>query len=146
MDDNYGYTPRPTDFDPTAMDDIFSQPTEDYPRQPPYTPPAPLARYNPIGDLPTIKRAPTRVRPPSVPQRVVVRDGRDGMALASLLLGIISGAISLIPLCGIVALLPAMIGILFGWLGLKSSRRRGMAMAGLLFSMLAIAMALTIVA
>lgn len=145
MDDNYGYTPRRTDFDPTAMDDIFPQPTEDYPRQPPYAPPAAPARYNPIGDLPTIKRSSTRVRLTYVPQRVVVRDRRDGMALASLLLGLISGAISLIPLCGIVALLPAMIGILFGWLGLKSSRR-GMAMAGMLFSMLAIAMALTIVA
>jgi hypothetical protein len=40
------------------------------------------------------------------------------------------------------ALFPAILGIVFGGLGMKSRRRHGMAMAGMILSMLAIAMAL----
>jgi hypothetical protein len=67
------------------------------------------------------------------------------MARASLWLGIFSAVVSLIPVCGIVALFPAMLGIVFGWFGLKSQRRRSMAMAGMLLSMLAIAAAFALV-
>jgi hypothetical protein len=67
------------------------------------------------------------------------------MARISLILGVISLALGLIPVCGIVALLPAAIGILYGWLGLQS-RQRNMAILGLLLSLLAIAAAVSIVA
>jgi hypothetical protein len=66
------------------------------------------------------------------------------MARASFWLGIISAAVSLIPVCGIVALFPAAVSIAFGWFG-RNSRRRGMAWAGILLSMLAIAAALSVV-
>jgi hypothetical protein len=73
----------------------------------------------------------------------VTPDRRDRMARASFWLGILSAAVSLIPICGIVALLPAVLGIVYGWFG-RNSRQRGMALAGMLLSMLAIAAAFAI--
>jgi len=153
MSDLYGYDPnQTTEYDPTAMDDFYLEPTQDYPypTQPAYPPPA---MPNPLGDQSTILHAPTMVqapvkapsrsRPVRAPRPRVAPDRRDRMARASFWLGIISAAVSLIPVCGIVALLPAALGIVYGWLG-RNSRRRGMAWAGILLSMLAIAAAFAI--
>ena len=158
MNDPYRYggadPNQTTEYDPTAMDDLYADPTQDYPypNQQAY-PPRP-SRYNPMGDQSTILRpstrapakAQSRARPVPVPRPRprVVPDRREGLARASLWLGIISAAVSLIPVCGIVALFPAAMGIAFGWLG-RNSRRRGMAWAGMLLSMLAIAAALAVV-
>lgn len=167
MSDPYsfgGYDPnQTTEYDPTAAADFYPDPTQDYPypSQPTYpnAPTPPPARYNPIGDQPTIQQAPTRVptrvpargpvkaqswtRPARVSRTRVAPDRRDRLARASLWLGVLSAAVSLIPVCGIVALFPAAMGIVCGWLG-RHSRRRGMALAGMLLSMLAIAAALAI--
>ena len=143
-----------TEYDPTAMDDLYADPTQDYPYPDQQAYPTRPSRYNPMGDQSTILRAPTqapapvrapsRARPVRVPRPRVAPDRREGLARASLWLGIISAAVSLIPVCGIVALFPAAMGIAFGWLG-RNSRRRGMAWAGMLLSMLAIAAALAVV-
>jgi hypothetical protein len=63
----------------------------------------------------------------------------DGMALASMILGIVAAAIGWIPVCGLIALAPAITGIVLGSLGLKSPRRRGMAIAGIILSVVGIA-------
>lgn len=161
MDDNYRYIPQQTDFDatdfdatdfdPTAMDTIYPEPTQEYPYQPRYTPPSGPSYYPPmdpmgqnaIGNLPTVQ-APTVIQHVyvPVPYPVAAPDTGGGMALTSLILGIMSASVGWIPLCGAVALFPAILGIVFGGLGMKSRRRRGMAMAGMILSMLAIAMAL----
>ena len=67
------------------------------------------------------------------------------MARASLWLGIISFVVSFVPLCGIVALLPAAMGLVFGWMGRRSPRWRRWAIAGMLLSILAIAVACSLV-
>ncbi|HEY1390879.1 MAG TPA: hypothetical protein VGF38_20255 [Ktedonobacterales bacterium] len=157
MSDPYGYDPnQTTEYDPTAMDDFYLEPTRDYPypTQPAYPPPAmPNPMRNPLGDQSTILHAPTQVpapakapsraRPVRAPRPRVTPDRRDRMARASFWLGILSAAVSLIPICGIVALLPAVLGIVYGWFG-RNSRQRGMALAGMLLSMLAIAAAFAI--
>ncbi len=167
MSDPYsfgGFDPnQTTEYDPTAMDDLYLDQTQDYPYPPAYPPsafppPAAPGGYNPMDDQPTIQQMPTQV-PARVPKRAssraqplrapdpatrAVPDRRDSMARASLWLGILSAAVSLIPVCGIVALFPAVFGIVFGWYGRKS-RRRNMALAGILLSMLAIAAAVTVV-
>ena len=162
MSDPYGYDPnQTTEYDPTATDDFYPEPTREYPypsqpTYPPiYPPPAiPDPMRNPLGDQSTILHAPTMVpapakapsgpRPARGPRPRVAPDRRDRMARASLWLGILSVPVSLIPVCGIVALLPAALGIVYGWFG-RNSRRRGMALAGMLLSMLAIAAALAVV-
>ncbi|HEY7340298.1 MAG TPA: DUF4190 domain-containing protein [Ktedonobacterales bacterium] len=154
MSNPYGFDPnQTTEYDPTAMDDFYADTTQDYPypNQQAYPPPPPM-RPNPLSDQSTIlkaqtrapAKAPARVRPAPVPRPRVTPGRRESMARASLWLGIISAAVSLIPVCGIVALFPAAMGIAFGWLG-RNSRRRGMALAGMLLSMLAIAAALAVV-
>ncbi len=138
------------------MDDLYPEPTQDYPYPNQQTYPSRPSRFNPMDDQSTILHAPTQVpapvrapsrarpQPVRTPRPRVAPDRRDSMARASLWLGIISAAVSLIPVCGIVALFPAAVSIAFGWLG-RNSRRRGMAWAGILLSMLAIAAALSVV-
>ena len=157
MSDPYGYDPnQTTEYDPTAMDDLYPEPTQDYPYPNQQTYPSRPSRFNPMDDQSTILHAPTQapapVRTPSrarpqpvrAPRPHVAPDRRDRMARASFWLGIISATVSLIPVCGIVALFPAAVSIAFGWFG-RNSRRRGMAWAGILLSMLAIAAALSVV-
>ena len=97
---------------------------------------------NAIGNLPTVQ-APTVIQHVyvPVPYPVAAPDTGGGMAVASLIFGIISVSVGWIPFCGVMALFPAILGIVFGGLGMKSRRRHGMAMAGMILSMLAIAMA-----
>lgn len=143
VNDNYGYDTRETDFDPTVNNSYYPQPPQDYLNQPQYAPPSAPMSPNTMANLPTSQAA-TTVQPIYVPYPVVVSDNGDSMALSSLIFGIISAAIGWIPLCGLVALLPAIIGIVFGGLGLKSQRRRGMAVAGILLSIIGIALAFII--
>ena len=134
MSDNYGYDPREPGFDPTV---------NYYPQPPHYAPPAAPMPPNTMADLPTPQAAST-AQPIYVPYPVVVSDDGDSMALSSLIFGIISAAVGWIPVCGLVALLPAILGIVFGGLGLKSQRRRGMAIAGMLLSIVGIVLAFII--
>jgi len=134
VSDNYGYDPRETDFDPTV---------NYYPQPPQYAPPAAPIPPNTMADQPTIQAAST-AQPIYAPYPVVVSDDGDSMALSSLIFGIISAAVGWIPVCGLVALLPAILGIVFGGLGLKSERRHGMAVAGMLLSIVGIVLAFII--
>lgn len=141
VNDNYGYDPeRSTEFDPTVSKSFFGAPRTDYPNQQP-------PRYTPMPSSVSPDNQPTAqggssAQPVYVPYPVVVSGDGDNQALTSLILGIVSAAIGWIPVCGAVALIPAIIGIVFGGLGFKSQRRRGMALAGIVLSALAIAMAL----
>jgi hypothetical protein len=134
VSDNYGYDPRETDFDPTV---------NYYPPPPQYAPPAAPLPPDPMATQPTSQAA-SAAQPIYVPYPVVVSDDGDSMALSSLIFGIISAAVGWIPVCGLVALLPAILGIVFGGLGLKSERRRGMAVAGMLLSIVGIVLAFII--
>ncbi len=136
MNNPYGFDPnQTTEYDATW----------DYPNQQTDPPAAPPARYNPGGDLTTIKQTPTRSRPVHVPPPPAAPDRRDSRARASLWLGIISLAMSLVPVCGIVALFPAVCGLAIGWMGRGSPRWHRWAIAGMLLSALAIVAAFSIV-
>jgi hypothetical protein len=65
------------------------------------------------------------------------------MAVAGLVLGIVSFVISFIPCVGLLAILPAILGIIFSIIGISKAKTtgqgKGMAIAGLILSILAIA-------
>ena len=64
------------------------------------------------------------------------------MGVAALILGIISIIIGFIPLCGSIALLPAIIGLILGIVDVvlksKKGEKKGISIAGLVLSALAI--------
>jgi len=64
------------------------------------------------------------------------------MAVAGLVLGILAIVISLIPCVGVFAIIPAILGIIFSAVALgqakKAGQGKGMAMAGLILSIVAI--------
>lgn len=138
MNDNFGYNSQPASsqpayWDPTVKDSGY----QGYP--PPYAPNSvPLPQY-PTANQPS-PMAPTVLQPIYVPYPVVVSDSGDSMAVTGLIFGILSAAIGWIPVCGLVALFPGMLGIIFGGLGLKSARKRGMAIAGIVLSIIGIAL------
>ena len=65
------------------------------------------------------------------------------MAVAELVLGIVAIVLSFIPCIGILAIIPAILGIIFSIMGLSQAKKtgqgKGMAIAGLILSILAIA-------
>lgn len=65
------------------------------------------------------------------------------MAVAGLVLGIVAIVLSFIPCIGILAIIPAVLGIIFSIMGLSQAKKtgqgKGMAIAGLILSILAIA-------
>jgi hypothetical protein len=67
-----------------------------------------------------------------------VPDQGGGMAIASLVLGIISLPAALAPICGVIF---GGLAIIFGALGLKSTTKRGLAIAGLVMGIVALALA-----
>jgi hypothetical protein len=68
----------------------------------------------------------------------------DRFAISSLILGIVSVSLGWIPICGIVALAPAIIGIVLGGLGLKSLRHRTLAIAGIVLSVIGLVLSMLI--
>jgi hypothetical protein len=74
----------------------------------------------------------------SVPAAAPAGD-KKGLAVASLILGILSLCAAFVPICG--ALVP-IVGLVLGFLGMKSSRK-GLAIAGIILS--AIGLLLTII-
>jgi hypothetical protein len=64
------------------------------------------------------------------------------MAVAGLVFGILAIVIAFVPCIGILAIIPAILGIIFSIVGLVKSRKtgqgKGMAVAGLILSILAI--------
>lgn len=144
--DNYGYNPRRGYNETTERDNSYSQPMWNYPDPSYGTPsyPAGPAQQNPPGNATTIQSPAPPSRRVYVPQPTVGGNDGDGMALASLIFGVLSASIGWIPVCGLVALFPAILGIVFGGLGFRSQRRRGLAIAGMILSVLAIAMAFII--
>ena len=64
------------------------------------------------------------------------------MGVAALVLGIISLIIGFIPLCGVIAFVPAIIGIILGIVEIvkksKASEPKGMGIAGLILSSIAV--------
>jgi hypothetical protein len=85
---------------------------------------------------------PPAVQPVYVPYPVPAPGPQpgDGVALTSLILGIVSAAIGWIPVCGLVVLAPAIVGVVLGGVGLKSERRRWMAIVGIILSIVGIAL------
>ena len=64
------------------------------------------------------------------------------MGIASLILGIISGIVGFIPFCGILAVLPAVIGLILGIVFVvqksKAKEPKGIGIAGIILSVLSI--------
>ena len=64
------------------------------------------------------------------------------MGIAALILGIISIVIALIPVCGSIAFVPALVGLILGIVDAvkkgKAGEKRGISIAGLVLSALAI--------
>lgn len=64
------------------------------------------------------------------------------MGIASLVLGIVSVVISFVPFCGIIALVPAIVGLILGIVDAvkksKEQQPKGMAIAGIVCSAVAI--------
>lgn len=147
MNSPYGFDPnQTTEYSPTT-DDLYSDPAQGYPTQPVYPPAAPPVHYIPRDELTTVRQTTTksRSRVVQVPLPTATPDRHAAMARASLWLGIISFVVSFVPLCGIVALFPAAMGLVFGWMGRRSPRWRRWAIAGMLLSILAIAVACSLV-
>ncbi len=129
-----------------GLDDDFKPPyTQDPPYpgypQPSVTQPGNYPPPAPAAPGPLVVQQPVYV-PYAVP--VSVPNTGNGMAITSLVLGIVSAAIGWIPVCGLVALGPAIVGIVLGCLGLKSARYRGLAIAGIILSIIGIALSLVI--
>lgn len=80
-------------------------------------------------------------QPYGVPMPFAPPDPGAGMAVASLVLGIISLAFTAFFFCGglFVAPITGILGIIFGILGRKSVTRHGSAIAGLVTSIIAVA-------
>jgi hypothetical protein len=135
MSDQYGMQYQSAQWG-TPEDDFKPPYTQDPPQVPPY---APYGQPTVAGNQGQAGASPM-VQPVYVPYPVSGGGAEpgDGMALASMILGIISAAIGWIPLCGLIALGPAIIGIVLGSLGLKSPHRRGMAIAGIILSVIGI--------
>lgn len=64
------------------------------------------------------------------------------MGIASLVIGIISFILGFVPLCGIIALVPAIVGLILGIVDAvmksKSGEKKGMAIAGIVLCSVAI--------
>jgi hypothetical protein len=67
-----------------------------------------------------------------------------GFATSSLVLGIVGVSLGWIPVCGIVSLAPSIIGVVLGCLGLRSTRHRYVAIAGIILSVIGVALAMLI--
>lgn len=75
----------------------------------------------------------------------VVLDPGRGPAITSLVLGIIGLVFSFIPVCGApIAVILGIIGAIMGGVGLKSRTAHGMAVAGLVMSILALVISIGI--
>jgi hypothetical protein len=133
------------------MNDPYGQsPTHQWGQEddfkPPYTQdPVPGTPYPPYGQpnlSSAAQGASPMVQPVYVPYPVPTPGSQpgDGVALASLILGIVGVAIGWIPLCGLLALAPAIVGVVLGGLGLKSQHRKWMAIVGIILSVIGIAL------
>jgi len=134
MNDPYGQSPthqwgQEDDFKPPYTQDPL--PGTPYPPPPQY--PQPNLSSAAQGASPAIQ-------PVYVPYPVPVPGSQpgDGVALASFILGIVSLAIGLVPVCGVVVLAPAIVGLVLGGLGLRSQRRRWMAIVGMILCVVGI--------
>jgi hypothetical protein len=83
-------------------------------------------------------------QPTPTPQQQVVyveRQG-NGLAVASLVLGIVGAVMGLIPLTGFIAIICGLLGVIFGFVGWRKASsgagRKGMAIAGLILSAIAL--------
>jgi hypothetical protein len=115
-----------------AADLYQQQPQQEYASANPYAPP-PVNSYqqqpvNPYAQQPMYPYAPMLQNEP----------GR-GLALAGMILGIISIVAWIIPLTGYPV---AIVGIILSALGRRSVSRKGMALAGLILSIIALALTL----
>src|SRR5262245_18194612 len=102
-------------------------------------PSLPLNQQETSGGYPAPPMTPQQVQ---VPYPNAVPGQGDGFAIISLILGIVSASIGWIPVCGIVALGPAIVGIVLGSLGLKSERQRNLAIAGIILSVIGVALSM----
>lgn len=127
---------QPTVQAPPVIHPIYQQPPAPQPAppvaQPPMAPPV-------IAPQPT---APTTGQTTIVSPRPQPRG--QNAAVISVILGIISLAMGALPVCGIVAVLPGALGIATGLQGMRT-RRRNLALFGILLSVGGIALAAALV-
>jgi len=117
----------------------------------PTVPAMPPSAYPPLAPIPAPSSVPMiaphmqpGVQMGAYPATVPTHDKGGVPAFASLVLGIFAVAVGWLPLCGIVALAPAIIAIVLGGVGLQSRNRRGLAVAGIVLGIAGVALALTL--
>ncbi len=145
-----------------GMNTFANQPTVQAPPviqpiYPPYPPPAvPPGALQPIP--PPLAQPPVPVAPPRGQRSRGQSSGQtmggatiaaprppvERAALMSVILGFASLLSSLIPVCGLLALIPGLMGVFYGWRGMKT-RGRNLALFGILLSVLGIAFAFAVV-
>ena len=82
---------------------------------------------------------------PAAPYPYVVAappDPGSGQAVTSLVLGIISIVFTFIPCFGFVAIVTGIIGLIMGIIGRKSTTRHGMAVTGMVLSIISLGLAI----
>jgi hypothetical protein len=83
---------------------------------------------------------------PAQPQTIYVQQApaapSNGMAIASLVLGIISVVFVWIPVLGMIAWVTSPLGLIFGALAMRKPTHRGMAIAGLVCSVVGLVICL----
>lgn len=119
---------------------IYGQPPAPQPAAPPMVqPPAAPPMPTQGATLPATQGA-TIAAPRPHPRS---RPRGQGAAVFSVLLGIITLLMGALPVCGIVAVLPGLLGVGFGWQGMRT-RQRNLAILGILLSVAGIALGLAL--
>ena len=114
----------------------------------PTVPATPPPAYPPLAPIPAPSSvpmiAPHMQQMGVYPATVPTHDKGGTLAMASLVLGIFGVAVGWLPLCGIVAVAPAIIAVVLGGVGLQSHNRRGLAVAGIVLGLAGLALAFTL--
>lgn len=141
----------PSSYPPSYGSEGAYPPPPAYPSQPLYPPPTPFGGIVPPPAYPA-QPAPVYGQPYAQPYGVPIPfaapDPGSGMAVASMVLGIISLVFTALFFCGglFVAPITGIVGLVLGILGRKSVTRHGSAIAGIVMSIVALAITGTAVA
>jgi len=130
-------TPAPEDYIPPAFpyaDDPVKQ-SEPDPAEPTAVEPDPID-FTPKVTEPAPDFFP---EPPVVTTPPAAAKDRSGFAIASLVIGVVSMCTWIIPFCGVI---PVIIGLILGFMGLKS-RQRNLAIGGIVLNIICLCVALS---
>ncbi len=132
----------PSSYPPSYETEAAYPPPPAYPAQPVYPPPGPFGAAVPPPAYPAQSAyGQPYPQPYAMPVPYAMPDPGAGMAIASLVLGIISLVFAALFFCGGIFIAPitGTIGLILGILGRKSVTRHGSAIAGMVMSIISLA-------